>query len=789
MDPLSIATGCATLISTIGSLSLSINTFVRTCREARSDLDRVARELLSLQTVLELIQEDVADESKTFPTTLERHVSGIIINCNSLVIELQESITKYGGDSRLKSKAGWAINGQGDVSKLRSNLEAHKAALDLALDMLSLHVTKEIKNDTSEIRNDTSAIKDDTAQILEEILRLQQRLPKQGGNDYILQNFLEAMTTYTEKALDGASIDGGDSSTKAPSFVLETDEGSQNPTNPAHPSDWESDSAASDSVSNKLKKKRWEEQQHVEAKLKDVQRSLESTQKQPTDSHHAVHREPSEENYELWPEMPKSVYMEDFERSSVESETEWWEKKQKEWQASAHHAGYQEPSEEDDELGPELPKSAYMEDFERSSVESETEWWEKKQKEWQALAQQASHPEVERSKTPAQSTPSQDDGQGHAGMRNPHNARVSERQRSQVRSNETSQAAQERHLILGPTINYRDDRRSHDYEKKTSSTPDNYYMEIETFYGRLVISWPMPAAITDLLSEDYAMESSWNSFTALTCTAQEFPSQKHALRALRPERFLRPRDIRIVFYIPVTTQTTSSCFKRQWEFINIAVAGLTRRLELGGNDPPPWHNIIIVVEGPPRWDGINPEIEIILTELGILYKSDNLVSRVDGVELDPPYHKDHCKVFGKMIFGTIHEYTVQPTIRPQHACTKNIMGTEPLQVIAVAHQFPMYYWASHKPALPYNWAAAVCEVLKPEFIMSLPKHQIRAIPFPGEFLKGVWTCKIRFKTSKHPEINQCVLTSPDQFQADRKKMLTRTEGARGFARRLFGKST
>ncbi|KAF5572945.1 hypothetical protein FPCIR_14143 [Fusarium pseudocircinatum] len=740
MDPLSIATGCATLISTIGSLSLSINTFVRTCREARSEFDRVARELLSLQTVLELIQEDVTDESKTFPTTLERHVSGIIINCNSVAVELQECITKYGGDSRLKSKAGWAIHGQGDVSKLRSNLEAHKAALDLALDMLSLHVTKEIKNDTSEIRNETSAIKDDTAQILEEILRLQQRLPNQEGNDYILQNFLEAMTTYTEKALDGASIDGGDSSTKAPSFVLETGGGSQKPCNLAHQLDWELDSAASNPVSYNLKKKRWEEQQYeerlAEAKPKDAQRSLESPQQQPTAFHHAGHREPSEEN---------------------------------------------------DELGPELPKSTYIEEWERSSVESETEWWEKKRKEWQAPADRVFYPEVERSTTSAQSTPSQDDVQRRDGTRLPHSAIVSERPRSQARPNETSQAAQERHPILGPSINSSDDKRSPDYEKKMSATPDNYYMEIETFYGRLVISWPMPTAITDLLSEDYAMESSWNSFTALTCTAQEFPSQKHALRALRPERFLRPRDIKIVFYIPVTPQTTSSYFKRQWEFINIAVAGLTRRLDLDGDVPPPWHNIIIVVEGPPRWDGINPEIEIILTELGILYKSDNLVAKVDGVELDPPYHKDHCKVFGKMIFGTIHEYTVQPTIRPQHACTKNIMGTEPLQVIAVAPQWSPMDWASHKPALPHNWAAAVCEVLKPEFIMSLPEHQIRAIPSPGEFLKGVWTCQIRFRTSKHPKINQCVLTSPDQFQADL-KMITRAEGARGFARRLFGKS-
>lgn len=470
------------------------------------------------------------------------------------------------------------------------------------------HVTKEIKNDTSEILNETLAIKDDTAQILEEILRLQQRLPKQGGNDYILQNFLEAMTTYTEKALDGASIDGRDSSTKASSFILETDEGSQKPTNPAHPSDWGSDSTASGPVSYRLKKKRWEEQQHeerlAEVKLKDAQRFLESPQQQLT---------------------------------------------------AFHHAGHREPSGEDDELWPELPKSAYMEDFERSSAESETEWWEKKQKEWQALAHQASYPEVERSTTPAQSTPSQDDGQGYAGMRHPHDARVSDGQRSHVRSNKASQAAQERHLILGPTINYSADKCSPDYEKKMSATSDNYYMEIETFDGRLVINWPMPTAITNLLSEDYAMESSWNSFTALTCVAHAFPFQRDAFRSLRPMRFLRPRDIKIVFYIPVTTQTTSSCFKSQWKFINIAVAGLTRRLELGGDVPPPWHNIIIVVEGPPRWDGINPEIEIILTDLGILYKSDNLVARVDGVELDPPYHKDHRRVGGKTIFGTIHE--------------------------------------------------------------------------------------------------------------------------------------
>ncbi|KAF4462070.1 hypothetical protein FALBO_11125 [Fusarium albosuccineum] len=205
MDPFSIVTGCAGLVQIIGSLSVQIHTFVRTCRETRGDLDRVSRELLSLRTVLELIQEDAADESKPFPPTLKQHVTGIVSNCNAVVLEIQSCIEKY-GDNRLKSKASWAINGQGDIMKLRSSLEAHKIALELALDMLALHLTREIKSDTTELRSDTAAIKDDTAQILEEIARLQARLPKEASasapNDFILQRFLEEMTTYTEQALD-----------------------------------------------------------------------------------------------------------------------------------------------------------------------------------------------------------------------------------------------------------------------------------------------------------------------------------------------------------------------------------------------------------------------------------------------------------------------------------------------------------------------------------------------------------------------------------------------------------
>ncbi|EWY92470.1 hypothetical protein FOYG_06023 [Fusarium oxysporum NRRL 32931] len=90
------------------------------------------------------------------------------------------------------------------MEKLRSSLEAHKSALELALDMIFLSLTKDVKTDTTEILNDTSAIKDDTALILQEIAQLQSRLPDAAAapNDYILQKFLEDMATYTEKTLD-----------------------------------------------------------------------------------------------------------------------------------------------------------------------------------------------------------------------------------------------------------------------------------------------------------------------------------------------------------------------------------------------------------------------------------------------------------------------------------------------------------------------------------------------------------------------------------------------------------
>jgi hypothetical protein len=61
MDPISFTATCIGLASTITRTSLIVIGFVKDVRAARSDLDAVSRELLSLKTVLELLVDDIND--------------------------------------------------------------------------------------------------------------------------------------------------------------------------------------------------------------------------------------------------------------------------------------------------------------------------------------------------------------------------------------------------------------------------------------------------------------------------------------------------------------------------------------------------------------------------------------------------------------------------------------------------------------------------------------------------------------------------------------------------------
>jgi Fungal N-terminal domain of STAND proteins len=136
MDPFSIAVGCASLIGTITKLSTSISSFVKSARAARGDLDALSRELTSLKTLVELLEEDAKDES-AFPDTLRQQISGIVTNCAVVLDEIERLLDKFDGPGATRS-AKWASGGKDDTQKLRISLEAHKSALEIALEMVSL---------------------------------------------------------------------------------------------------------------------------------------------------------------------------------------------------------------------------------------------------------------------------------------------------------------------------------------------------------------------------------------------------------------------------------------------------------------------------------------------------------------------------------------------------------------------------------------------------------------------------------------------------------------------------
>jgi Fungal N-terminal domain of STAND proteins len=237
MDPLTITATCISLVSTIGQVSLQINTFVRQVRDARQDLDAVSRELHSLETILNIMsdEDDNQEKQAALPINLVAQITGIMSNCGGVLAQIQASLAKHGGGG-LRKGIKWTISGREDMDKLRSSLEAHKSALGLTLDFATQYdapwagmnsalmrhslVTREIvtntqtivedtaviRDDTLLIRGDTAVIKEDNVQILSEIAKLQARLPVErqssSSTGITLQRYLDNLSSYAESSCD-----------------------------------------------------------------------------------------------------------------------------------------------------------------------------------------------------------------------------------------------------------------------------------------------------------------------------------------------------------------------------------------------------------------------------------------------------------------------------------------------------------------------------------------------------------------------------------------------------------
>lgn len=136
MDPLSITTGCIALVSAVGNATITVNGFIRTCRDARSDLMTIHGELNELRLVLELLQDD-ASTTTNIPEGLQAQVLAILTKCGNVVTDINELVSEH-SEKRRTGGVRWAWEGKDKVAVLRQSLETHRGALMLAVETVQL---------------------------------------------------------------------------------------------------------------------------------------------------------------------------------------------------------------------------------------------------------------------------------------------------------------------------------------------------------------------------------------------------------------------------------------------------------------------------------------------------------------------------------------------------------------------------------------------------------------------------------------------------------------------------
>ncbi len=131
MDPISIITGCASLVKTI----TEVVRLIQDCRQVPDELKGISLEIVELKVIVEHIQEQFAAAGENASSLLQ-HVSSVIQNCRDVVEKIQALLEEYGGTV---GSLRWVLSRRKEVASLRCSLDAHRAALSLALESITLY--------------------------------------------------------------------------------------------------------------------------------------------------------------------------------------------------------------------------------------------------------------------------------------------------------------------------------------------------------------------------------------------------------------------------------------------------------------------------------------------------------------------------------------------------------------------------------------------------------------------------------------------------------------------------
>lgn len=137
MEPLSIATGCASLLTAVSKLTIQISTFVASVRDARKDMAAVSGELSSLSLCLETSRDD--SMRIDYPDGFRENLLTVLKNCDTVTAEMTALLYKLSSANLLR-KVQWTAMGRNDMNRLRSSLESQNSALEVGLHMTSLCV-------------------------------------------------------------------------------------------------------------------------------------------------------------------------------------------------------------------------------------------------------------------------------------------------------------------------------------------------------------------------------------------------------------------------------------------------------------------------------------------------------------------------------------------------------------------------------------------------------------------------------------------------------------------------
>ncbi|KAF2182346.1 ankyrin [Zopfia rhizophila CBS 207.26] len=210
--PVTIAARCAALGNAIVKIISSIIEFVRRVRDSRHDMSAMNAELLTIKTILEIIQGDTSKETLYLPFPLLHALIGTLDHCGQVFDDIERTMVKL---SSSMTQTKW-IAGEYGFGKLRLRLESLRSTLDLALDHISLCTIDTTTSSTPTDTNGNCDINCDTTWILE-LLKRNEAERKchtnlEEGQDSMLIRCLNGLRTCAERAYEEAIA--GDSSLK-----------------------------------------------------------------------------------------------------------------------------------------------------------------------------------------------------------------------------------------------------------------------------------------------------------------------------------------------------------------------------------------------------------------------------------------------------------------------------------------------------------------------------------------------------------------------------------------------